>query len=92
MLPDITPALSASFLGAAVLELTGRGEESPWFSFLNQLRREVPVVQKNALLSGNTWLFQEELDAGGEDQALAERIAKWRRWSYYKLRYQEFPA
>ena len=30
--------LSASFLGAAVLELTGRGEETAWFGFLNQLR------------------------------------------------------
>ena len=40
--------LSASFLGAAVLELTGRTGESPWFDFLNQLRRELPVVQKQA--------------------------------------------
>ena len=36
--------LSASFLGAAVLELTGRTGESPWFDFLNQLRRELPCL------------------------------------------------
>ena len=38
--------LSASFLGAAVLELTGRAGESPWFDFLNQLRRVVPVARR----------------------------------------------
>src|SRR5699024_1623502 len=38
--------LSASFLGAAVLELTGRADEDPWFRFLNDLRRVTPVVQK----------------------------------------------
>ena len=42
--------ISSSFLGAAVLELTGRKEESPWFSFLNDLRRELPVVQKKTYM------------------------------------------
>ncbi|MEG1593637.1 MAG: LTA synthase family protein, partial [Oscillibacter sp.] len=40
--------ISASFLGAAILELTGR--ETPWFAFLNGLRRELPVVQKQTYL------------------------------------------
>lgn len=43
---DLPETISASFLGAAVLELTGRGEETPWFAFLNALRRVSPVVQK----------------------------------------------
>lgn len=81
--------LSAAFLGAAVLELTGRGEESPWFSFLNELRRAVPVVQKGTyLLNGNALLSQEDLaQSGGQD--LLEALAKWRKWSYYKLRYKD---
>ena len=37
--------ISASFLGAVTLELLGREGESPWFDFLNSLRRELPVVQ-----------------------------------------------
>ncbi|SFO97365.1 Phosphoglycerol transferase MdoB [Oscillibacter sp. PC13] len=71
--------ISASFLGAAVLELTGRKEESPWFSFLNDLRRELPVVQKEAYMKMDgtyTKLI-------GSSQL--EEIRKWRCWSYYKL-------
>ncbi len=71
--------LSASFLGAAVLELTGRGESTPWFAFLNQLRRETPVVQKT--YCGDS--------AGRALEEPSEEIAKWRRWSYYKLCYKD---
>ncbi len=69
---DLTPDgdLSAAFLGSAVLELTGHLETSPWFSFLNDLRRETPVVQPTT--------------------AQTDAIAQWRRWSYYKLKYQTF--
>ncbi len=68
-----------------MLELTGRGEESPWFAFLNQLRRELPVVQKTVyqLADGSV---TGELDPGQQDL-----IQKWRRWSYYKLQYKEVP-
>ena len=92
-LPQITPAISAAFLGATVLELTGHSESSPWFSFLNDLRRAAPVVQKNTyLLDGNILLFQEELDADESDEALRDALTKWRQWSYYKLKYQEFES
>lgn len=78
--------LSAAFLGAAVLELTSRGEESPWFAFLNELRREVPVVQKQTcLLADGTSVDVSALD--GTD--LQAAIQKWRQWSYYKLRYKD---
>ena len=82
---DLPETLSASFLGAAVLELTGRGEESPWFSFLNQLRREMPVVQKTAVqLSGG-----ELTEEPSPEQR--ELLRKWRQWSYYKLQYKDIP-
>ena len=42
--------VSASFLGAAVVELTGR--ETAWSAFLNGLRREAPVVQKEVYVLG----------------------------------------
>ena len=82
---DLKETVSACFLGAAVLELTGRGEESPWFSFLNQLRRELPVVQKTVcqLPDGS---MTEEFDPEQQDL-----LQKWRRWSYYKLQYKEIP-
>lgn len=93
-LPD-GGTLSAAFLGATVLELTGRGGESPWFSFLSQLRREAPVVQKDTyLLSGNALLSQEDLNADDSEkgQVLRGTLSKWRKWSYYKLKYQEFDS
>ena len=81
-LPD-EGTLSAAFLGATVLELTGRTGESPWFDFLNQLRREVPVVQKQSYqLADGTITDQLPED-------LAAEILKWRQWSYYKLMYKE---
>lgn len=81
-LPE-TNRLSASFLGAALLELTGRGEESPWFAFLNQLRRELPVVQKKTYMTMAGTLTPL---ITSDQQAL---IDQWRQWSYYKLRYKE---
>ena len=46
---ELPEQISASFLGAAVLELTGRGDDTAWFSFLNDLRRKAPVVQKQSV-------------------------------------------
>lgn len=78
--------ISASFLGAMLLDLTGRGQESPWFAFLNQLRRECPVVQKNTyLLSDGSYVRSQEPD----QPELRDSIDQWRKWSYYKLRYKE---
>ena len=81
-LPE-TNRLSASFLGATLLELTGRGEESPWFSFLNQLRQELPVVQKK------TYMTMDGTITPLLTSAQQEMIDQWRQWSYYKLRYKE---
>lgn len=82
---DLPEELSAAFLGAAVLELTGRGEENPWFRFLNTLRREAPVIQRETCLLADGTLTT---DIPAE---LAETVAKWRQWSYYKLKYEVLP-
>lgn len=75
--------LSASFLGAALLELTGRSQESPWFAFLNDLRRELPVVQKK------TFRTMDGAYTKVISSRQSELIQKWRQWSYYKLRYKD---
>lgn len=80
---DLPESLSACFLGAAVLELTGRGNESPWFSFLNELRRELPVVQKSVCQLADGSVTEERTPRQ------EELLQKWRRWSYYKLQYKE---
>lgn len=73
--------ISACYLGAVVLELTGRGEVSPWFAFLNEMRRELPVLH-NGYYEGADGEITTEPTA--EEAALVSRM---RCWAYYKLRY-----
>lgn len=82
-LPD-SGYLSASFLGSTILELCGRGEATPYVAFLNQLRRELPVV----------WNDQCYLDGEGNlvyelDEAQQALVSRWRCWSYYKMTEKE---
>ena len=87
--------LSASFLGAALVELTGRGGESAWFRFLNDLRRVVPVVQKKTYVTLDGAIIpDQELDSwapaeGASGPQIRQLIQKWRQWSFYKLRYKD---
>ena len=76
-------SLSAAFLGAAVLELTGRGEETAWFGFLNSLRRSCPVVQRETVLLADGTI---EPASDLEGTELGQQLEKWKKWSYYKLR------
>ena len=73
--------ISACYLGAAVLELTGRGEVSPWFAFLNEMRRELPVLHNGSYESADGEITTEPT---AEEAALVSRM---RCWAYYKLRY-----
>ena len=72
---DLGDRISAAYLGAAVLELTGHSENSAWFSFLNELRREYPVIHKELTL----------LPDGSAGTPDLQTVSKWRKWSYYKL-------
>ena len=78
--------ISASFLGAAVLELTGRSGELPWFDFLNQLRRQLPVVQRQTYQLPDGTVTDQLTDPQ------AELIRQWRCWSYYKLQAKDIPT
>lgn len=79
--------ISASYLGATTLEMTGRSGESPWFRYLTQVRASLPVIQKKLCLTQDgkvtalTSLPEKE----------QEQISKLLRWSYYKLRYKRIP-
>ena len=81
---DLPDTISASFLGAAVTELTGH--TTSWFSFLNELRQEYPVV--NGLTTVRPDGSVQSFDSTELNRL--ESIQKWRQWSYYKLKYQEF--
>ena len=87
--------ISASFLGAAVAELTGRAEQDNWFRYLNELRRITPVVQKKTYMTmDGTYITNRELDdwaseSGLTGQDIRAAVLKWRQWSYYNLRYKD---
>ena len=72
-------------MGATLLELTGRGAESPWFSYLTHVRWELPILHNTVCETGDgTLCRQSELS-----QEQQELIAKMRRWSYYKMKYKD---
>ena len=79
--------ISASFLGALILELTGRGNHNAWTAFLNDLRRQVPVVQNNLWMTPDGGVIDMR-DA--KDTVIYENVRKWRKWSYYKLQQKEW--
>ncbi|MCI2056312.1 MAG: LTA synthase family protein [Oscillibacter sp.] len=75
--------LSACYLGSTVLELTGRSEESPWFAYLSEVRRELPVIQRQTYMTADGTVTA---DLTQEQQTL---LSKLRCWSYYKLKYKD---
>ena len=83
---NLPETISSSFLGAAVVGLTGHSSDSSWFTFLNDLCLEYPVVHKNAaVLPDGSVVNPYTLDDHSP-----KALEKWRQWSYYKLKYQEF--
>ena len=77
--------LSACYLGQILLELTGRANDSAWFSCLGEVRRELPVIQPALCLTAEgDVVLPSELSAQRQ-----ELLRKLNCWSYYKLKYKE---
>lgn len=74
--------INASYLGAAVVELTGRSGESPWFDFVNELRRALPAYRSGIGLTADGELFREL------PEELQPQLRKLRNWTYYKMKYK----
>ena len=66
--------ISACYLGATVLELTGRAAESPWFQYLTDLRRELPVIQKETVMLSDQSIVRA--DALSADQTALIDVCK----------------
>ena len=79
--------LSAAYLGALILELTGRGQRDAWTAFLNDLRRQFPVVQNQYYMLPDGAVIEE---SALRDTPQADAVRKWRQWSYYKLQHKEW--
>lgn len=75
--------ISANFLGSMVLELLGYSGQDPFFDFINELRKEVPVIYKEnykTVDDGYTDKLEEY------QQTLVNNL---RNWEYYKMRYEK---
>ncbi len=71
--------ISANYLGAMALELTGYSGQDAFIDFINEMRRELPVAWKEVYLTADGTATTELTD---EQKAL---VRKLRNWEYYKL-------
>lgn len=76
--------ISASFLGAAVLDAVGCGEDDPFFAFVNSLRRELPVVQRGTAIDAQG-AYHAEIPAD-----LADTVQEYQDRTYYRMKYETF--
>lgn len=72
--------INANYLGALTLELTGRRDEDSYFSYLNDLRRELPVLHNSTGRTADGEYFTEL------PETFADDVQKLRCWEYYKLK------
>lgn len=72
--------INANYLGALTLELTGRRDEDSFFSYLNDLRRELPVLHNSTGRTADGEYFTEL------PEEFADEVRKLRFWEYYKLK------
>ncbi len=71
--------INANYLGAVVLELTGRRDSDSFFSYLNDLRRSLPVYHKGTGMNEGGELFEE---LPPQYEADMEKLSFW---EYYRL-------
>lgn len=76
--------ISASFLGAAVLDAVGCGEDDPFFAFVNSLRRELPVVQRGTAIDAQG-AYHAEIPSD-----LADTVQEYQDRTYYRMKYETF--
>lgn len=72
--------VSANYLGGMVLELTGRRDATSFFSFLNGLRRDLPILHNGTGRGGDGAYFE------GLPERYADAVDKLRCWEYYRLK------
>lgn len=77
--------ISACYMGATVLELTGRGGENAWFHNLTQARRELPIIQKKLYETADGSVKKAQ-DLSSAQQRL---VSKLHCWTYYKMKYKD---
>ena len=74
--------LSASFLGEAVLHAIGLGMDDPFFSFVDQVRRALPVVQRGAAVDA-AGIYHEQIP-----EEKAALVQQYQDRIYYRMKYE----
>lgn len=72
--------ISACFLGDLALELAGYDVTDPYYSFLSQLRREMPIIKTGIAGTPDGRLSDEPSD---EQQDLIDKL---HNWQYYRMK------
>ena len=75
--------ISANYLGAALTELLGYEGQDAYYDFLNDMRREIPIVWKNYYETTETGYTQELTE---DQKALVDKMHKW---EYYKMKMEK---
>ena len=77
--------ISANYLGVMVLELLGYKTQDPFFDYINELRKYIPIIYKdNYKVSKNEEKYTTSLNQ--HEQTLVNNL---RKWEYYKMHYDE---
>ena len=71
--------ISANYLGASILELLGKEDENSFFSYLNEMRRKLPIVSADSWKTIGGKVITKLDDT---QQALVDKL---NNWSYYRL-------
>jgi len=71
--------ISANYLGELTLELCGAAGADPFFSFLGELRRELPVIKSGVVSNADGSVCSEP------DEAAAALVGKLHCWQYYRM-------
>lgn len=72
--------ISACFLGEVALELAGFDETDAYYSFLGELRREMPIIKTGIVGTPDGTLNAEPNDS---QQVLVEKL---HAWQYYRMK------
>lgn len=72
--------ISSNYLGAYMMEFIGIDRNDPYFTFVNQLRRELPVLSRHYVFDGTEAVKKEDY----QGKHLAD-LQKYYRWQYYRI-------
>ena len=75
--------INANYLGGMVLELLGYSGQDPFFDYINELRKEVPVIYKENYKTIDEG-YTKELEEYEQT-----KVSNFKNWEYYKMRFEK---